>query len=137
MLDNTSTGSVPAAIVPTSESVGESLHRTGPWITYARLLAIEESAPCDLKIRGFIELVRSIVVRDFLAEGKGLDAAPKLSAEFLTDYGRFNLSAKEGYLVSLIDGRLTVQRLISVCPFDAFTTIFYLVKLKYQKAITI
>lgn len=128
---------VPGVLAASADSVTESLHTLGPWITYARLQALEDLHPGDPKIHGYTEIIRSVIVRDFLSGGKGLESTPKLSAEFLTDYGRFDLSAKEGYLVSLIDGRLTVQRIISVVPLDPFSTIFYLAKLRHQKVITI
>lgn len=134
-LDGTASAASDSELDATPESVGESLRSVGVWKTYDRLQALEDSRPADLTIYGLTEIVRNVIVRDFLSEGKGLDSTPKLTAEFLTDYGRFDLSAKEGYLVSLIDGRLTLQRLVSVSPLDAFTTVFYLAKLRYQKVI--
>lgn len=136
-VDERSHASAPSVLLATAESVAESLKTYGPWVTYARLVALEDAHPGDPHIRGYAEIIRGVVVRDFLAEGRGLEGTPKLSAEFLSDYGRFDLSAKEGYLVSLIDGRLSVQRLVSVSPIDAFTTIFYLAKLRQQKVITL
>ena len=62
---------------------------------------------------------------------------PKLSAEFLTNFDRFNLTAQEGYLVSLIDGRLDLQKLLILSPFDPFTTMFILAKLQHERAITV
>jgi hypothetical protein len=62
---------------------------------------------------------------------------PKLSAEFLSNFDRFNLNAQEGYLVSLIDGRLDVQKLMILSPFDQFTTIFTLAKLQNERAIVV
>ena len=73
----------------------------------------------------------------FLGHPRGMQAVPKLSADFLTNFDRFNLNAQEGYLVSLIDGRLSVQKLIILSPFDPFTTIFILAKLQQEKAIMV
>ena len=64
-------------------------------------------------------------------------AVPKLSAEFLTNFDRFNLTAQEGYLISLIDGRMDLQKLLVLSPFDPFTTLFNLAKLQHERAITI
>jgi len=64
-------------------------------------------------------------------------AVPKLSAEFLTNFDRFNLNAQEGYLVSLIDGRMDLQKLLILSPFDPFTTLFTLAKLQNERAISV
>jgi hypothetical protein len=93
--------------------------------------------PNDLSLRGYTEIVRNTIVRDLLAHPRGLQAVPKLTAEFLTNFDRFNLSAQEGYLISLIDGRLALQKLLILSPFDPFTTLFNLAKLQYERAITV
>ena len=64
-------------------------------------------------------------------------AAPKLTPEFLADFDKFNLTAQEGYLISLIDGRITIDMLLKLSPFDNFTTLFNLAKLQQHRAITI
>jgi len=46
-------------------------------------------------------------------------------------------SAQEGYLISLIDGRLALQKLLILSPFDPFTTLFNLAKLQHERAITV
>jgi hypothetical protein len=76
-------------------------------------------------------------VRDLLQHPKGMQAVLKLSPEFLTNFDRFNLNAQEGYLVSLIDGRLDLQKLVLLSPFDQFTTLFILAKLANERAITV
>jgi hypothetical protein len=93
--------------------------------------------PDDLSLRGYVEIIRTMIVKQFLAHPKGLNAVPKLSAEFLTNFDRFNLNAQEGYLISLIDGRMDLQKLQILSPFDHFTTMFILAKLENQHAITI
>lgn len=117
--------------------VADALRDNGPWQTYEKLIEAKRSFPDDLLVRGYIELVRNIVVREFLSHPKGIQAVPKLSPEFLTAFDRFNLNAQEGYLISLIDGRLDLQKLLKLTPFDPFTTLFNLAKLKYQKAISV
>ena len=49
--------------------------------------------PDDLSLRGYTEIVRNNIVRDLLANPKGMSAVPRLSAEFLTNFDRFNLTA--------------------------------------------
>ncbi|HEX7151009.1 MAG TPA: hypothetical protein VF618_05935 [Thermoanaerobaculia bacterium] len=120
-----------------SRLVGVSLKQHGVWHTYAKLLEARNTYPDDLSLRGYIEIVRTTIVRELMAHPKGMQAVPKLSAEFLTNFDRFNLSAQEGYLVSLIDGRMDVQKLLILSPFDPFTTLFNLAKLQHERAITV
>ena len=117
--------------------VGESLKQNGPWHTYAKLLEARNVYPDDLLIRGYIEILRNRIVHELLAHPKGMQAVPKLSADFLTNFDRFNLNAQEGYLVSLIDGRFDIQKLVILSPFDPFTTLFILAKLQQERAITV
>jgi hypothetical protein len=117
--------------------VSESLKQHGPWHTYTKLLEARGAYPGDLSVRGYLEIVRNTIVRDFMHHPRGLQAVPKLSADFLSNFDRFNLNAQEGYLVSLIDGRLDVQKLMILSPFDQFTTIFILAKLQNERAIVV
>ena len=120
-----------------SRLVGDSIRQNGAWHTFNKLLEARRTYPHDLSLRGYVELVRNTVVRDFLAHPRGMQAVPKLSAEFMSNFDRFNLNAQEGYLVSLIDGRMDVQKLMILSPFDQFTTIFILAKLEHERAITV
>lgn len=120
-----------------SRRIGESLRQHGVWHTYARLLEASRAYPGDLSLRGYVEIVRNNIVRDFLAHPRGMQAVPKLTADFLSNFDRFNLTAQEGYLVSLIDGRMDVQKLMILSPFDQFTTIFILAKLQQERAISV
>jgi len=107
------------------------------WHTYLKLVEARGAYPEDLSLRGYTEIVRNNIVRDLLSNPKGMGAVPKLSAEFLTNFDRFNLTAQEGYLISLIDGRMDLQKLLVLSPFDPFTTLFNLAKLQHERAITI
>lgn len=117
--------------------VGESMKQHGVWHTYAKLNEARRQYAEDLSLRGYVEIVRNSIVRDFLAHPRGLQAVPKLSPEFLSNFDRFDLNAQEGYLVSLIDGRMDVQKLMILSPFDPFTTIFILAKLQQERAIVV
>lgn len=117
--------------------VGASIKHSGVWATYFNLVETRKTHPDDLSLRGYVEFIRNVIIRDLLARGRGFEAVPQLSAEFLEDYSRFALSAQEGYLISLIDGHLSLQKLLKVTPFDAVTTIFTVAKLEHVKAITI
>jgi hypothetical protein len=117
--------------------VSDSIKQNGIWHTYLKLVEARGAYPDDLSLRGYTEIIRNTVVRDFLAHPKGMQAVPKLSAEFLTNFDRFNLTAQEGYLISLIDGRMDLQKLLVLSPFDPFTTLFNLAKLQQERAITV
>ena len=117
--------------------VADSVKQYGIWHTYLKLVEARGSYPSDLSLRGYTEIVRNNIVRDFLAHPKGMQAVPRLSAEFLTNFDRFNLTAQEGYLISLIDGRMDLQKLLVLSPFDQFTTLFNLAKLQQERAITV
>jgi hypothetical protein len=117
--------------------VADSLRDAGPWRTYEKLLEARRSFPEDLLVRGYTEIIRNMIVRELLSHPKGLQAVPKLSPEFLSAFDRFNLNAQEGYLISLIDGRLDLQKLLKLSPFDSFNTLFNLAKLQFQRAITL
>src|SRR5688500_222449 len=84
--------------------VSESLKQNGEWHTYAKLLEARSAYPDDLSLRGYLEIVRNSIARDFLSHPRGAHAVPKMSPEFLSNFARFNLNAQEGYLASLIDG---------------------------------
>jgi hypothetical protein len=128
----------PAPPIPEwSRLVGDALKQYGAWHTYGKLMEARAAYPNDLSLRGYTEIIRNTIVRDFMSHPKGMQMVPKLSAEFLTNFDRFNLSAQEGYLVSLIDGRLDLQKLLILSPFDPFTTLFNLAKLQHERAITI
>ena len=117
--------------------IAESLKQNGVWHTFEKLTEASRTYPADLSLRGYVEIVRNTIVRDFLSHPRGLQAVPKLSADFLSHFDRFDLNAQEGYLVSLIDGRLDVQKLMILSPFDPFTTIFILAKLQNERAIVV
>lgn len=120
-----------------SRLVGDSIKQHGAWHTYNKLLEARHTYPGDLSLRGYVEILRNTIVREFLAHPRGMQLVPKLSADFLTNFDRFNLNAQEGYLVSLIDGRMDVQKLLILSPFDPFNTIFILAKLQHERAITV
>jgi len=117
--------------------VADSIKQYGMWHTYLKLVEARGAYPEDLSLRGYTEIVRNNIVRDLLSNPKGMGAVPKLSAEFLTNFDRFNLTAQEGFLISLIDGRMDLQKLLVLSPFDPFTTLFNLAKLQHERAITI
>lgn len=131
-----SPSSPPTTLPDWPRLVSAALKTHGAWHTLAKLLEARGAYPDDVTLRGYIEIVRNSIVSGFLSHPRGLQAVPRLSAEFLTNFDRFNLSVQEGYLVALIDGRLDLQKLAMLSPFDAFTTYFILAKLEHELAVT-
>lgn len=116
--------------------VAAALKHSGVWATYYNLLDRQKSLPDDLSLIGYLEILRNGIIRDFLARPKGSSAVPSLTQEFSQDYEKFELTAQEGYIVSQIDGAMSVQKLLKVTPFDPATTLFSLAKLERVRAIT-
>jgi hypothetical protein len=128
----------PAATAPDwGRLVADSFKQYGAWHTYLKLNEARTAYPEDLSLRGYVEIIRNAIVRELIANPRGMQAVPKLTAEFLTNFDRFDLNAQEGYLVSLIDGRLDLQKLSILSPFDPFMTLFILSKLQYERAIIV
>lgn len=132
------TEAIPRSVALAAE-ISESIESRGVWATMNAVKDRLSSADAsdELPLRGFLEILRTVAVRDLLAHPKGLAAVPRLSSDFLSNFDRFNLSAQEGYLVSLIDGRLTIQKLLLLSPLDHFTTLFVLARLANQGAIEV
>lgn len=127
-------GSAPAGW---PEVIQARLKESGTWATLSWLFDERSRKPEDIELRGYVEILRAVVVKDFVSHPQGLRAVPKLSPEFLADFGRFNLTAQEGYLISQIDGRTNIEKLLKLSPFDPFSTLFNLARLQSQKAIVV
>ncbi len=119
-----------------SRLVQQSIESRGLWATYEELTAHASKEP-EPVILGYIEIVRATIVRQFLERSTEMASVPRISPLFLSDFDRFNLNVQEGFLISLIDGRSSLQALLKLSPFDQFTTLFNLAKLHHQQAITL
>lgn len=119
-----------------SRLIQESIEKRGLWATYEELQQYAAKEPSPLMF-GLLEIVRTTIVRSFLERTNEMTVVPRISPQFLTDFDRFNLNVQEGFLMSLIDGRSSLQALLKLSPFDQFTTLFNLAKLHQQQAITL
>ena len=115
--------------------VAASLKHSGLWPTFLNLLQTRRTHPGDLALRGYTELVRNLIVGELLSAGKGLAAIPKLTSQFTENYAGFKLTEQEGYLISLVEGSLSIEKLLRLSPTDHFTTLFNLARLAHLKAI--
>jgi tetratricopeptide (TPR) repeat protein len=75
--------------------------------------------PDALEVQGYIEMVRSRLLKRYREQFGSGSATPtlRLEADALL---KFNLPSEAGFLLSMIDGRTTVQDLVSVCGMDEF-----------------
>lgn len=119
-----------------SRLVQQSIEERGLWATYDDLAAHASREP-EPVVLGYVEIIRATIVRQFLERSKEMASVPRISPLFLSDFDRFNLNVQEGFLMSLIDGRSSLQALLKLSPFDQFTTLFNLAKLHNQQAITL
>ena len=119
------------------ETVGEKLKSDGAWKTLSWLQTMRQEHPTDLALRGYVEILRASIVRDLLALTSGFKSMPRMSPDFLTEFDKFNLTAQEGYLISLIDGNTNLEKLLKLSPFDPFTTFFSLARMQNLGAIEI
>jgi len=118
-------------------AVAEKVKSEGPWAALAWLQQERKTNPGDLALRGYVEILRSSVVKDFLGLATGMKTVPKLTSAFLNDFNKFNLTAQEGYLISQIDGRTNLEKLLKLSPFDPFNTLFSFARMHHVRAIEI
>lgn len=109
----------------------------GIWPTLEWLQRERSQSPQDLALRGYVEILRASIVKDFLSFPKGMQSVPKMTPDFLNNFDQFNLSAQEGYLISQIDGRTNLEKLLKLSPFDPFNTLFSLARMHNARAIEI
>lgn len=117
-----------------NRAVKSSIESRGLWGTYRWL---EDVSDTDPVMRGYQEIVRCTIVREFLSSDNLSSVVPRISPEFLSNFDQFDLTVQEGYLMSLVDGRSNIERIIKLSPFDGFTTMFTLARLKHQNAISL
>lgn len=115
--------------------VAAGVKHSGVWATWLHLVESRNAHSADLALRGYCEILRNQIVRNVVERSRDGLAIPTLSTAFLDDYSRFSLNAQEGYLISLIDGLMSVENLLKVSPFDPFSTLFTLAKLLHVGAI--
>src|SRR5438094_8790832 len=89
-----------------SRLVPDSIKQYGVWHTYLKLVEPRGAYPDDLSLRRYTEIVRNNIVRDVLANLKAMNTVLRLSAAFLTNVDRFHPTPHEGYMISLIHGRM-------------------------------
>jgi len=75
--------------------------------------------PERIELEGYVDGVRSQLLKQYRDEVGDLRRIPTIVADRATVM-RINLPAEAGFLLSLVDGRTTVQEIVSISGMDAF-----------------
>ena len=87
-----------------------------------------EMDPRRIEIEGYIDMVRSRLLKGHRERAGGAQAVPRLLVD-LSEIMRDNLSSDAGFLLSLLDGATSVEDLVSLSGMDAFEALRILHKL--------
>jgi tetratricopeptide (TPR) repeat protein len=115
---------IPAA-PPADAAVARALEafRGGkPLEAWRDLVAIAEKHPDRLDVRGYIELVRKQLMQQWANEIGDRGRVLRL-AKNTHDLLKLRLRPEEGFLLSQVDGRVTVDELISLSSSDRFSAL--------------
>ena len=118
-------------------AVAEHIKREGYWAALTWLKEERKNREADPVLRGYVEILRVSLVKDFLSLSNGMKSVPRLTSDFLNDFNKFDLTAQEGYLISQIDGRTNLEKLLKLSPFDPFTTLFSFARMEHLRAIEV
>jgi len=75
--------------------------------------------PADLEIQGFLELARAAALRAYRARVGTGESVPRLRIP-PDEVLKYNLPAAAGFLLSMIDGRISLDELLAVSGMDPF-----------------
>jgi len=75
-----------------------------------------------LEVQGYLDLVRSRLLSRYRERVGGMQAVPVVQLA-APDLRKFNLPAPAGFLLSLVDGRTSVEELVSLSGLDPFETL--------------
>jgi len=75
-----------------------------------------------LDVQGYLDLVRSRLLSRYRERVGGMQAVPVVQLA-APDLRKFNLPAPAGFLLSLVDGRTSVEELVSLSGLDPFETL--------------
>ncbi len=102
------------------------------WTALAEVPPPSESDPLPI---GYRRVLEARAVRDMTAPADFLDRAVRETPEFRKNFQAFNLDANEGYLLSLVAGRLSVRKILMISSLGRFPTLLALAKLQQKGVI--
>ena len=86
---------------------------------------------------GYRRVLDARIVSDFLAESGVTNRIPQITTRFSSDFASFDLSGSEGYLASLIDGHLSLEKVLLISTLGRFTTLLALARLREKGVLTL
>ena len=86
---------------------------------------------------GYHRVVETRIVADLLAEPEVKTRVPRITDRFLSDFTSFDLSGSEGYLASLIDGQLSLDKVLLISTLGRFKTLLALARLREKGVLTL
>ena len=102
------------------------------WYALAEL--VEDPA---IDSMGYRRVLEARIVADWLAEPNIKNQIPRITDRFLRDFVSFDLSGSEGYLASLVDGRLSLEKVLLISTLGRFTTLLALARLREKSVLTL
>ena len=90
-----------------------------------------------IETMGYHRVLDARIVADFLAESGVTNRMPQITDRFLNDFASFALSGSEGYLASLIDGSLSLEKVLLISTLGRFTTLLALARLREKGVLTL
>lgn len=106
----------------------ELVHRDDLESALDHLTLVAQLDPGRDEVQGYIDMVRSRLLRRYRARVGELARVPRVLAK-PEAIKRFNLSADAGFLLSLLDGATSVEQLLSLSGMDAFQALRILCRL--------
>ena len=106
----------------------ELVHRDDLESALDHLTLVAQLDPGRDEVQGYIDMVRSRLLRRYRAKVGELGCVPRVVAK-PEAIKRYNLSADAGFLLSLLDGATSVEQLLSLSGMDAFQALRILCRL--------
>jgi len=106
----------------------ELVHRDDLESALDHLTLVAQLDPGRDEVQGYIDMVRSRLLRRYRTKVGELGCVPRVVAK-PEAIKRFNLSADAGFLLSLLDGATSVEQLLSLSGMDAFQALRILCRL--------
>jgi hypothetical protein len=102
---------------------------------WSALSEVPASSPDDPTPIGYRRILEARAVRDLLDTPDLAERTIRQTEEFRRNFASFDLGANEGYVLSLIAGRLTVKKILMISTLGRFQTLFTLAKLDHKGVI--
>ena len=86
---------------------------------------------------GHRRVLEARIVADLLAEPGVADRVPRITDRFSSDFASFDLSGSDGYLASLIDGYLSLDKILLISTLGRFSTLLAVARLREKDVLVL